>query len=68
MKFIHTKTIDDKELWLNLELVCAFSYENENSICLVELSGDEPQQIPMDEFMKIEPFLGKKRVKNKRKD
>ncbi len=68
MKFVHLKTIDNKELWLNLEQVCAFSYENENSICLIELSGGEPQQITRDEFAKIEPFLGKKRAKNKRKN
>ena len=64
MSFIHVRTIDGKDLWLNLDQVCAFSYSGEEHICLIEISGGEPHQISMNEFSKIQPLLEmKKRAK-----
>lgn len=57
MSFIHGKTIDDKNLWLNLDQVSAISCSAEEPICLIEVSGGEPHQISMEEFSKIEPIL-----------
>ena len=57
MSFIHVKTIDNKNLWLNLDLVSAVSSSAEDSICLIEVSGGEPHQISMEEFARIEPIL-----------
>jgi hypothetical protein len=54
MTFIHVNTIDGKNLWLNLDQVCAFSYSPEDSICLVEISGGEPHQISLEEFSRIQ--------------
>ena len=63
MSFIHVKTIDNKDLWLNLDQVCAFSYSEEEHICLVEISGGEPHQISMAEFSKVEPLLAARQEK-----
>ena len=57
MSFILVKTIDDKNLWMNLAQVSAFSYSEEEHICLIEISGGEPHQISMEEFSRVEPFL-----------
>jgi hypothetical protein len=57
MSFIHLRTIDGKELWLNLERVTAFSYSDDEHICLIEISGGEPHQISKEEFEKLKPYL-----------
>ncbi len=57
MAFIHVKTIDNKNLWMNLDRVSAISCSAEESICLIEVSGGEPHQISLEEFAKIEPIL-----------
>ena len=56
MSFIHVKTIDDKNLWLNLDQITAISCSAEEPICLIEVSGGE-HQISLEEFAKIEPIL-----------
>ena len=65
MSFIHVKTIDGKELWLNLGQVTAFSYSGDEKICLIEISGGEPHQISMSEFSKIKSTLETKRKSKK---
>ncbi len=57
MPFIHVKTIDNKNLWLNLGQVSAISCSAEEPICLIEVSGGEPHQISLEEFARIEPIL-----------
>ena len=57
MSFIQVTTIDNKNLWLNLDQVCAFSYSPDEPICLIEFSGGEPHQVSMEEFSKIESAL-----------
>jgi|GEM_PF-7041155 len=57
MSFIRVRTIDNKDLWLNLEQVGAFSFAPEEKICLIEMTGGEPHQVSMEEFSKIEPLL-----------
>ena len=61
MSFIHVKTIDGKDLWLNLEQVSAFTYLSDEQICLIEISGGEPHQISMEEFSRVEPLLAARR-------
>lgn len=68
MSFIHVRTIDDKNLWLNLERVGAFSYSPQEHICLIEIPGGEPHQISVDEFSKIEPILEAQQDKFKYKN
>ena len=63
MSYIHVQTIDGKHLWLNLERVSAFSYSDEEHICLVEISGGEPHQISLEEFAKVEPRLAGHKAK-----
>ena len=65
MKFLQVKTIDNKDLWLNLDRVGAFSFSPEERICLVEISGGEPHQISMEEFRRIEPALKARPVKSR---
>jgi hypothetical protein len=63
MTYVHVQTIDGKHLWLNLERVGAFSYLDDEHICLVEISGGEPHQISIDEFSRIEPLLAGRKAK-----
>lgn len=67
MSFIHVKTIDNKDLWLNLDQVGAISFSPEDHFCLIEISGGEPHQVSMDEFTKIEPLLKARQEKPKPK-
>jgi hypothetical protein len=67
MSFIQVKTIDGKELWLNLSQVTSLSFTPGEEICLVEMSGGEPHQISTDEFAKLKPFLEKPKSKKFRK-
>jgi len=59
MSFVHLKTIDGKELWLNLGQVTSISFSPGEEICLIEFSGGEPQQISLEEFEKVKPLLSK---------
>lgn len=65
MVYVHVKTIDGKNLWLNLDQVAAFSYADDEHICLVEISGGEPHQISLEEFSKVEPLLERRKEKTR---
>lgn len=65
MAFVHVQTIDGKNLWLNLDQVSAFSYSDEEHICLVEISGGEPHQISLEEFSKVERILADRKEKSR---
>jgi hypothetical protein len=67
MPFIHVKTIDDKDLWINLAQVTAFSYSPDEPICLIEISGGEPHQISMEEFDKFKSLVLPRSAKKTKK-
>lgn len=66
MFFHEAKTIDGRVLWVNLDNVTSFSWDPGESICLVEVTGSQPHQISREDFLKLKPFLVKRKKTRKK--